>query len=149
MNTMVDRFARVVLLSLPLMALAQAPSPAAVGIYRELVSIRTVHPDGDNTAAARAMARRLLDAGFDAADVQVLEPAPRKGALVARYRGSSKGRPILLLAHIDVVDARKEDWSDGLDPWTLTERDGFYYGRGSIDDKAMAAMYIANFVRLK
>jgi len=118
-------------------------------IYRELVEIRTVHPDGDNTAAARAMAKRLLDAGFDPKDVEVVEPAPRKGNLVARLRGTGELKPLLLLAHIDVVEAKKEDWSDGLDPFKLTERDGFFYGRGTLDDKAPAAIYIANLVRLK
>ena len=118
-------------------------------IYRELIEIRTVHPDGDNTAAARAMARRLLDAGFDAKDVEVIEPAPRKGNLVARLRGTGEMKPILLLAHIDVVEAKKEDWSDGLDPFKLTERDGYYYGRGTIDDKAMAAIFVANAIRQK
>lgn len=118
-------------------------------IYRELVEIRTVHPDGDNTAAARAMARRLLDAGFDAKDVEVIEPAPRKGNLVARLRGSGEAKPVLLLAHIDVVEARKEDWSQDLDPFKLTERDGYFYGRGTLDDKAMAAIFVANAIRYK
>jgi acetylornithine deacetylase/succinyl-diaminopimelate desuccinylase-like protein len=118
-------------------------------IYKELVEIRTVHPDGDNTAAARAMAARLLAAGFDPKDVQVFEPAPRKGNLVARYRGTGEMKPLLLLAHIDVVEARKEDWSDGLDPFKLTERDGYYYGRGVIDDKAMAANFVANLIRYR
>src|SRR5690348_14050670 len=118
-------------------------------IYRELIEIRTVHPDGDNTAAARAMQKRLLDAGFDPADAQVIELAPLKGNLVARLRGSGELRPILLLAHIDVVEARREDWSDGLDPFRLTERDGYFYGRGTMDDKGMAAIYVANLVRLK
>ncbi len=131
---------------------AQAPSSheaLARDIYRELIEIRTVHPDGDITAAARAMARRLLEAGFDPADVQVLEPAPLKGNLVARLRGTGQAKPILLLAHIDVVDAKKEDWSDGLDPWKLTERDGHFYGRGVMDDKAMAAAFVANLIRYK
>ena len=109
----------------PVVAHAQAVDADALATYRELVSIRTVHPDGDNTAAARAMARRLLDAGFDAADVQVLEPAPLKGNLVARLRGTGEARPVLVIAHIDVVDAKREDWSGGLDPFVLTERDGF------------------------
>ncbi len=118
-------------------------------IYRELIEIPTAHPDGDNTAAARAMARRLVDAGFDAKDVEVIEPAPRKGNLVARLRGTGEAKPILLLAHIDVVGARKEDWSDGLDPFKLTERDGYFYGRGVIDDKAMAAIFVANAIRYR
>jgi acetylornithine deacetylase/succinyl-diaminopimelate desuccinylase-like protein len=133
-------------------ALAQGPTghqELLREIYRELVEIRTVHPDGDNTAAARAMARRLLDAGFDAKDVEVVEPAPLKGNLVARLRGTGEARPILLLAHIDVVEAKAEDWSDGLDPFKLTEKDGFFYGRGTYDDKAMAAIFIANLVRYR
>ena len=117
--------------------------------YRELIEINTVHPHGDNTAAARAMAKRLLDAGFDAKDVEVVEPAPRKGNLVARFRGEGASKPMLLLAHIDVVEAKKEDWSDGLDPFKLTERDGYYYGRGTLDDKAMAAIFVANLIRYK
>ncbi len=127
-----------------------APHEAlARDIYRELIEIRTVHPDGDNTAAARAMHKRLLDAGFDPADVEVIEPAPLKGNLVARLRGSGELKPILLLAHIDVVEAKQEDWSDGLDPFRLTERDGFFYGRGTMDDKGMAAIFVANLIRLK
>ena len=130
---------------------AQPASDAALArdILQELVAIRTVHPDGDNTAAARAAARRLLEAGFDAADVKVLEPAPRKGNLVARLRGMGEAKPMLLLAHIDVVDALPESWSQGLDPWTLTERDGFLYGRGVMDDKASAAIFTAVLARLK
>ena len=118
-------------------------------IYRELVEIRTVHPDGDNTAAARAMARRLLEAGFDAKDVEVLEPHPLKGNVVARLRGTGELKPLLLLAHLDVVEAKAEDWSDGLDPFKFTERDGFYYGRGVIDDKAMATIFVANLIKAK
>jgi len=130
-------------------ACAQADPATAREILRELVSIRTVHPDGDNTAAAHAAARRLLEAGFDPADVQVLEPAPRKGNLVARLRGTGEAKPMLLLAHIDVVDALREGWSEGLDPWTLTERDGYLYGRGVLDDKASAAMFVAILASLK
>lgn len=140
------------LLALPLAAWAAQPSGhdrLARDIYRELVEIRTVHPDGDNTAAARAMARRLLEAGFDAKDVEVVEPAPRKGNLVARLRGTGELRPLLLLAHIDVVEAKAEDWSEGLDPFRLTEKDGYYYGRGTLDDKAMAAIFVANLARLR
>ena len=122
-------------------------------IYRELIEINTVHPHGDNTAAARAMAKRLLDAGFDAKDVEVVEPAPKKGNLVARLGnnggGNGAGKPMLLLAHIDVVEAKREDWSDGLDPFKLTEKDGYYYGRGTLDDKAMAAIFVANLIRYK
>jgi acetylornithine deacetylase/succinyl-diaminopimelate desuccinylase-like protein len=116
-------------------------------IYKELVEINTVDPAGDNTRAAEAMAARLRAAGFPAADVQVLAPQPGKGNLVARLRGTGKRRPLLLLAHLDVVEARREDWST--DPFTLLEKDGYFYGRGTGDDKAMAAIWIATLIRLR
>ncbi len=117
------------------------------GIYKELVEINTTDSAGDNTRAAEAMAGHLLAAGFPAGDVQVLAPAPRKGNLVARLRGSGARKPLLLLAHLDVVEARREDWS--VDPFTLLERDGYFYGRGTGDDKAMAAIFVANLIRYK
>ncbi|MEK6375977.1 MAG: M20/M25/M40 family metallo-hydrolase [Acidobacteriota bacterium] len=116
-------------------------------IYKELIEINTTDSSGDNTRAAEAMAARLRAAGFAAEDVKVLAPAPRKGNLVARLRGSTREKPILLLAHLDVVEARREDWS--IDPFVLTEKDGYFYGRGTSDDKAMAAMWIANLIRYK
>ena len=118
-------------------------------IFRELVEINTTDSVGDNTKAAEAMAARLKAAGFPDADVRVLGPHPRKGNLVARLRGPGKGKPILLLAHLDVVEARKEDWSPDLDPFRFVERDGLFYGRGTTDDKAMAAIWIANLIRYK
>ncbi len=125
----------------------------ARSIFTELIEINTVNSElGNNTTAARAMERRLLDAGFPPEDVHVLVPAraPTKGNLVARYRGRDTGqKPILLLAHIDVVEALAEDWSSDLDPFTFTERDGFYYGRGITDDKDEAAIHIANLIRWK
>src|SRR5438309_9783754 len=92
----------------------------ALDIYKELVEINTVTETGDTGRAADAMAARLRAAGFDAADVQVLKPAPRKGNLVARLRGTGASRPMLLLAHIDVVAANPADWS--LDPFKLIEK---------------------------
>ncbi|HEX9919854.1 MAG TPA: M20/M25/M40 family metallo-hydrolase, partial [Pyrinomonadaceae bacterium] len=121
-------------------------------IFQELIEINTVDPNGDVTRAAEAMRARLLAAGFAAEDVRVVVPAgnAKKGNLVARYRSPQPvGKPLLLLAHIDVVEARKEDWSDGLDPFKFTERDGYYYGRGTMDDKAMAAIFVANLIRFK
>ena len=82
------------------------------------------------------MAARLRAAGFAGADVQVFKPAPRKGNLVARLRGTGARRPILLLAHIDVVPANPDDWTT--DPFRFTEIDGYYYGRGTGDNKYMA-----------
>jgi len=119
-------------------------------IYKELVEINTTDtPAGNVTKAAEAMAARLKTAGFPAADIQVLGPDPKKGNLVLRWRaGAGAGRkPILLLAHLDVVEAKREDWS--FDPFTFLEKDGFFYGRGTSDDKAMAAQFVANLIRLK
>jgi acetylornithine deacetylase/succinyl-diaminopimelate desuccinylase-like protein len=116
-------------------------------IYQELIEINTTNSVGDNTKAAEAMARRLIAAGFPAADVQVLVPTPRKGNMVARLRGTGARRPLLLLAHLDVVEANREDWS--VDPFKLLERDGYFYGRGTTDDKAMAASFVANLIRYR
>jgi acetylornithine deacetylase/succinyl-diaminopimelate desuccinylase-like protein len=120
----------------------------AKNFLHELIEIDTTHPNGDNTAAAQAMAEKLLAAGFIAEDVQVLEPAERKGNLVARYRGRDPDKkPLLLLAHIDVVAADPADWT--LPPFEFTEQDGYFYGRGVVDDKDEAAIHVANFIRLR
>ncbi len=120
----------------------------ARAIYKELVEINTTDtPVGDVTKAADAVAARLKAAGFPAADMQIIGPDPRKGNLVFRYRGTGARKPILLLAHLDVVDAKREDWS--MDPFTFIEKDGFFYGRGTSDDKAMASQFVANLIRLK
>ena len=125
----------------------------ARSLLEELVEINTTDTErGDNTIAARAMARALLDAGFAEEDVHVLVPddAPTKGNLVARLRGRDTGlQPILLLAHIDVVEALPEDWSPDLPPFEFIERDGYFYGRGVTDDKDESAIYTANLIRMK
>jgi acetylornithine deacetylase/succinyl-diaminopimelate desuccinylase-like protein len=121
----------------------------ARAILKELVEINTTDSSGSTTRAAEAMAARLKAAGFADADVQVLGPNPRKGNLVARLRGRSTGKPILLLAHLDVVEALKADWSADLDPFVFTERAGYFYGRGTSDDKNHAAIWIANLIRYK
>jgi len=125
----------------------------ARAIYAELVGINTVDDSvGSTTRAAEALARRFRAAGFPAADVRVLVPPgkPRKGNLIVRYRGRSMpnaAKPILLLAHLDVVAARREDWPR--DPFTLHEEGGFFLGRGASDDKAMASMFVANLLRYR
>ena len=116
-------------------------------IFRELVEINTVTATGDTLQAAQAMANRLKAAGFADGDVQVLSPAPRKGNLVARLRGTGARKPILLAAHLDVVEARREDWS--VDPFKLLEKDGYFYGRGVWDDKFLASAFVANLIRYK
>src|SRR5207244_8186586 len=128
-----------------------APKPPDLAtfpaIYHELEEINTTNSAGDTTKPAHAMPARLKAAGSCDADVQVLSSAPRKGNLVARFRGHGGGKPLLLLAHLDVVEARREDWS--FDPFKLTEKDGYFYGRGTIDDKAMAAIFVDTFIRLR
>src|SRR6476620_3532641 len=117
-------------------------------IYKELVEINTTDtPAGNVTKAAEAVAARLKAAGFPASDIQVLGPDPKKHNLIARYRGTGAHKPLLLVAHLDVVEAKREDWS--FDPFVFLEKDGFFYGRGTSDDKAMAAKFVANLLRLK
>jgi len=116
-------------------------------IYKELIEIDTTTATGDTKAAVEAMAARLKAAGFPDDDVHAFSPAPRKGNLVARLRGSGARKPILLVAHIDVVPANPADWS--VEPFRLTEKDGYFYARGSADQKYMAASHIANLIRYK
>jgi acetylornithine deacetylase/succinyl-diaminopimelate desuccinylase-like protein len=139
-------------LALPLHAQTRALSPndqRARDIFEQLINTNTTGSSGSTTAAAKAMADWLLKAGFPPADVQIIGPdsSPNHN-LVARYRAaSSRLKPILLLAHIDVVKAKREDWS--FDPFTLTEKDGFFYGRGTLDVKDGAAILVATLARLK
>ena len=126
-------------------ATAQTPSPQQLAfreIYRALVEHDTTDT-GDTLKAAEAMAARLKAAGFPAADIRVISTGPRKGNLVARLRGTGARKPILLLAHIDVVPAG-DGWQH--EPFQLTEADGYFHGRGVIDDKAMAAIFVANLI---
>jgi acetylornithine deacetylase/succinyl-diaminopimelate desuccinylase-like protein len=133
-------------IGLLLSSLASAqPQKLAREIYKELVEINTVTNSGDTGQAADAMAARLKAAGIPAADIHVFKPAPKKGNLVARLRGTGKKKPMIVMAHIDVVDAKREDWS--LDPFVLTEKDGYFYGRGTGDDKFMATALVANLIR--
>jgi len=118
-------------------------------IYQELVEINTTDSVGDNTQAAQAMAARLKSAGFTDIEMQIVVPpgAPKKGNLVARLKGTGAKKPLLLLAHIDVVEAKREDWER--DPFKLVEEGGYFYARGSVDDKAMAAIFVANMMCYK
>src|SRR5467141_2012024 len=139
--------------TLPMMAgpsSAEGLSPQqqlAFDIYKELVEINTVTATGDTALAAEAMAARLKAGGFADADVHAFQPAPRKGNLVARLRGTGARKPILLVAHLDVVPASREDWSG--EPFKLTEKDGYFYARGTGDDKYMAAAFVTNLIRYK
>jgi acetylornithine deacetylase/succinyl-diaminopimelate desuccinylase-like protein len=115
-------------------------------IFREVIEINTTMNIG-STRAAEAMAARLKAGGFTDSDMALVGPRPRNMNLVVRYRGSGLHRPIVLIAHLDVVEALRQDWS--LDPFTFTEKDGFFYGRGTSDMKCEVADIVANFIRLK
>jgi acetylornithine deacetylase/succinyl-diaminopimelate desuccinylase-like protein len=133
-------------------ALAQIPTPAQRDlseIYKELVEINTTDSAGSCTEAAHALAARLVAAGLPAQDVQVIVPpeGPKKGNLVARYRGTGAKKPVMLLGHLDVVEAKREDWQG--DPFRLVEENGYLYARGAADDKAMVAVFTANLIRYR
>ena len=119
----------------------------ARAIFKEMIEVKSGFSTGATTPVAEAVAKRLRDAGFPAADIFVGGAAPHKANLVVRYHGSGKKKPILLLAHTDVVEAKREDWT--VDPFTFLEKDGYFYGRGTGDDKAQAAVWIANLLRYK
>lgn len=138
---------RAWVLFLGCLLLRAADRQLARDIFQQLIEINTTDSTGSTTAAAEAMAARLRDAGYPPGDVRVLGPNPRKGNLVARLRGTGGGRPILLLAHLDVVEARRADWS--FDPFRFIEKDGYYYGRGTNDNKSGDAILTANMIRLK
>src|SRR5207342_3351540 len=120
------------------------PDQAAFrALYKELVETNTSASVGDCTLAAQRMAARLKAAGFPDSDLTVFVPEkfPRSGGLVAVYPGTDpKAKAVLMLAHLDVVEARREDWTR--DPFTLIEEGGYFYGRGSSDDKSMAAVWV-------
>jgi|tagenome__1003787_1003787.scaffolds.fasta_scaffold20893362_2 acetylornithine deacetylase/succinyl-diaminopimelate desuccinylase-like protein len=132
-------------------ALAQ-PTPAQRElreIYKELVEINTTDSVGSCTEAAQALAARLKAGGFADSDLQIIVPpgAPKKGNLVARYKGTGAKKSIMLLGHLDVVEAKREDWER--DPFKLVEENGYFYARGASDDKAMVAVFVANLIRYR
>jgi acetylornithine deacetylase/succinyl-diaminopimelate desuccinylase-like protein len=136
-------------------ALAQSaplsPDQAAFrDLYKELVETNTTLSSGSCTLAVERMAARLKAAGLPESDIQILAPAdrPKDGNLVAVLRGSDrKAKPIMLLAHVDVVEAKREDWVR--DPFTLVEEGGYFYARGASDDKAMAAAFTDTVIRYR
>ncbi len=147
------------LLAAPVMASAQTAEPpktvrpdqlAFRDLYKELVEINTTLSVGSCTAAAQAMGARLKAAGYPDADVQVVvaDGHPKEGSLVAVLHGTdAKSKPMLLLAHIDVVEANRADWTR--DPFKLVEENGYFFGRGTSDDKAQAAIWVDSLIRLK
>jgi acetylornithine deacetylase/succinyl-diaminopimelate desuccinylase-like protein len=119
-------------------------------LYRELIETNTSHSIGSCTLAAERMAVHLRAAGFPETDLHSFAVAeyPKDGGLVAVLPGTDRGaKAILLLAHLDVVEARREDWTR--DPFTLIEEGGYFYGRGTFDDKSMAAVWVDTLIRLR
>lgn len=149
----IGKWAIWAVLACPVLAPAQALKPDQQqlrAIYQELVEINTTDSVGDTTQATRAMAAHLRAGGFAETDLHIIVPpgAPKKGNLVARLAGNGSGKqPLLLLAHVDVVEAKREDWQR--DPFKLIEENGYFYARGASDNKAMAAVFVANLIRMK
>jgi acetylornithine deacetylase/succinyl-diaminopimelate desuccinylase-like protein len=116
-------------------------------IFKQLIEINTTDSVGNVTTAAEAMARRFRDARFPESDMQILGPNDRKKNLVVRLHGSGKHKPVLLIGHLDVVEARREDWTT--DPFQFVEKDGYYYGRGTQDMKDGDAIMSTTLIRFK
>ena len=125
----------------------QAANTLAYDIFKQLIEINTTDSVGNVTVAAEAMATRFLAAGFPAADVVVAGPNDRKKNLVVRLRGTGLHKPVLLIGHLDVVEARREDWST--DPFRLIEKEGYFYGRGTLDMKSGDAIMATTLLRMK
>ena len=125
----------------------EAEQQLAREIYKQMIEVKSGFTTGSTTPIAESVAARFRAAGFPVSDVFVSGPIPTKANVVVRYRGTGARKPILLLAHIDVVEARREDWT--VDPFVFLERDGYFYGRGTADDKAQAAVWVANLIRFK
>jgi acetylornithine deacetylase/succinyl-diaminopimelate desuccinylase-like protein len=136
-------------------ASAQAPKLDAADralardVFRQLIETNTSHSVGSTTLAANEMRQRLLDAGFPASDMFIGGADDRHGNLVVRYHGKpgSALKPVLIIAHLDVVEARREDWTT--DPFQFVEKDGFFYGRGTQDIKEGDAAFVTSFILLK
>ena len=116
-------------------------------IFKQVIEINTTDSVGNVTTAAEAMAQRLRDAGFSNEDLQVIGPNDRKKNLVARLHGAGMRKPVLLIGHLDVVEARRSDWTT--DPFQFVEKDGFFYGRGTQDMKSADAILITTMIRFK
>jgi len=141
-------FAAVFFFTPPSFAQIDAPTrQLSHDIFKQLIEINTTDSVGSVTAASEAMAERLRHAGFPESDLQILGPNDRKKNLVARLHGSGKHNPLLLIGHLDVVEARPEDWTT--DPFQFVEKDGYFYGRGTQDMKDGDAILVTTFIRLK
>jgi acetylornithine deacetylase/succinyl-diaminopimelate desuccinylase-like protein len=116
-------------------------------IFKQLIEINTTDSVGNVTTASEAMAQRFREAGFADSDLQILGPNDRKKNLVVRLHGTGKHKPLLLIGHLDVVEAHREDWS--VDPFSFIEKDSFYYGRGTQDMKSGDAIMATTLIRFK
>ncbi|HWC16224.1 MAG TPA: M20/M25/M40 family metallo-hydrolase [Terriglobales bacterium] len=125
----------------------EATRQLAHDIFKQLIEINTTDSVGNVTTAADAMAERLRDAGFPDSDIQVVGPTDRKKNMVARLHGAGNKKPVLLIGHLDVVEARRSDWTT--DPFQFVEKDGYYYGRGTQDMKAADAILVTTMIRFK
>jgi acetylornithine deacetylase/succinyl-diaminopimelate desuccinylase-like protein len=134
-------------LSLTLVAALPAQAPAAKAqreardILSEMISINTSVRRGGTTPLAQKLAARFRTAGVPDADIQLLGAEAKDQNLVVRIRSKGTAKPVLFLAHIDVVDAMRSDWS--MEPYAVTEQDGWLYGRGTSDDKGPATTIVA------
>ncbi len=136
------------LLTLPSLAqIDDATRQLSHDIFKQLIEINTTDSVGNVTTAAEAMAQRFRDAGFSESDIHVLGPNDRKKNLVVRLHGTGKHKPVLLIGHLDVVEARREDWTT--DPFQFVEKDGYYYGRGTQDMKDGDAIMVTTLIRFK
>jgi acetylornithine deacetylase/succinyl-diaminopimelate desuccinylase-like protein len=145
--TLVRWTAALLLAPAVLPAADDANRQLAHDLFQQLIEINTPDSVGSTTKAAEAMAKRLLDAGFPADDVKVLGPNDRRGNLVVRVHGTSTTqKPVLIICHLDVVEARRSDWTT--DPFQFVEKDGYFYGRGTQDVKDNDAALVANLIRL-
>jgi acetylornithine deacetylase/succinyl-diaminopimelate desuccinylase-like protein len=128
-------------------ATAESPNALSRAIFQELIEINTTDSVGNVTTASEAVAKRLRAAGFADSDIAILGPNARKKNLVVRLRGTGQHKPVLLIGHLDVVEARREDWTT--DPFKFVEKDGYFYGRGTQDMKDGDAIMVTTLIRMK
>ena len=131
----------------PVATAGENPEALARKIYSDLVAFPSSQSRGGSADIAKYAADRLIEAGFPEKDVQIMGPSPSAAGVLARFHGRGEQEPVLVMAHLDVVEALREDWS--MEPFELIEKDGYLYGRGTSDNKAGAAVLLANFIRLK
>jgi acetylornithine deacetylase/succinyl-diaminopimelate desuccinylase-like protein len=123
-------------------------------VFQQLIETNTTHSTGSTTVAAEAMRDRLLRAGFPAGDMDIVGPKEKRMNLVVRWRAgktpdaaAKKAGPVLVIGHLDVVEAARADWT--MDPFVLNEKDGYFYGRGTQDMKDSDAAFVTSFILLK